>query len=66
MNNLKRNVDPSVNIDSFFPRCFDLGDEKECHDFIRDFKKTTLIILLRRHLEYFKLRSPDFFEMAEV
>lgn len=52
-----------VNIEEFFPRTFDVGNELEQQTFQSDFEKTALLNLLKSHIAYFKKwRKPAILE----
>lgn len=57
-NNMKEYCEYGVNFDEFYPRCYDLGNNKEMNEFIIDFENTNMMILLKKHIKYFKTKCP--------
>lgn len=57
-NNMKEYCEYGVNFDEFYPRCYDLGNNKEMNEFIMDFENTNMMILLKKHIKYFKKKCP--------
>jgi len=55
-NNLKDFSEYGANFDQFYPRCYDLGNNKEMIEFSADFEHTNMMILLKKHIKYFKTR----------
>lgn len=55
-NNLKEFCEYGANFDQFYPRCYDLGNNKELMEFTADFEHTNMMILLKKHIRYFKSR----------
>jgi len=45
-------------MDEFFPRCFDLSDPLERHDFVEDFKMTKAQAVLRLFLKHLEGKTP--------
>lgn len=56
-NNLKAFCEYGVNFDCFYPRCYDLGNDKELYEFVADFEHTNMMILLKKHIKYFKIKA---------
>ena len=44
-NNLKEFCEYGANFDQFYPRCYDLGNNKELMEFTADFEHTNMMIL---------------------
>jgi len=45
--NLKNLIFRNIDIDNFYPRCFDISERNDFEDFMEDFKTTKLISLLK-------------------
>ena len=58
-NNLKEFSEYGVNFDEFYPRCYDLGNDKDLMEFSADFEHTNMMILLKKHIKYFKLKKKN-------
>lgn len=43
-----------MDIDTFYPRCFDCNDETEFEDFLEDFKTTKAEAILKLYMHLFK------------
>ncbi|KAL4462228.1 hypothetical protein ABPG72_018826 [Tetrahymena utriculariae] len=54
--NLKNNTQFGVNQELFFPRCYDLGNDQERGEFSNEFNRTNVMNLLKKHIQYIKLR----------
>lgn len=63
--NLKSFCDCGINHDNFYPRCYDLGDTKEVKDFEKDFQRTSLLNLLKKHINYFKIKKRALFDKVK-
>lgn len=48
---LRRVCTYGVNTDSFFPRCYDLGDLIQMEEFRQDYLKTSVFIVLKKHAD---------------
>ena len=59
MVNLRNNLEYGDNLDSFFPRSYDLGNDAERSEFISDYEKTALFNLLKKSIHYFKMRKKE-------
>lgn len=57
-NNMKQFCEYGINFDEFYPRCYDLGSNKEMREFVADFEQTNMMILLKKHIKYFKTKCP--------
>lgn len=44
----------NVDIDSFYPRCFDCNDEGDFEDFLEDFKTTKAESILKLYMHFYK------------
>jgi tubulin monoglycylase TTLL3/8 len=44
----------NVDIDSFYPRCFDCNDENDFEDFLEDFKTTKAESILKLYMHFYK------------
>jgi tubulin monoglycylase TTLL3/8 len=49
-NNLKRLAFKNIEVDNFFPRCFELSDKMDYDDFVEDFKTTFVVSILKQCL----------------
>ncbi len=49
--NLKTLIYKNVDIDNFYPRCYDISERNDFEDFMEDFKITKLISLLKEYSE---------------
>lgn len=48
MRNIRNLIYRGIDIDTFFPRCYDLGERVDLEDFIDDFKITKVMSVLRK------------------
>jgi tubulin monoglycylase TTLL3/8 len=49
-NNLKRLIFKNIEVDNFFPRCFELSDKMDYDDFVEDFKTSFVISVLKQYM----------------
>lgn len=52
--NLYLNGSPSLNVDSWFPRCYDLSQHSQLEELLDDYKCTALQITIKKHYKMFK------------
>ena len=50
LKNLRNMTDIRVNIDSFFPRCYDLGDGVQVKELIKDYNRTAILNVLKKYV----------------
>jgi tubulin monoglycylase TTLL3/8 len=43
-----------VNVDTFFPRCFDIGEQAQLEEFVQEYERIELINVVVRHAKLFK------------
>ena len=56
---LRNMIEHGIDIFDFFPRCFDLGVNRQIEELVEDYERTSLIILIRKHWIYFKNSAVD-------
>jgi hypothetical protein len=56
--NFKNSGDYGIDPNDFFPRAYDLGNATERDDFILEYERTVLFIVLKKHMIYLKKRRP--------
>jgi tubulin monoglycylase TTLL3/8 len=49
-NNLRKLNFKNIEVDNFFPRCFELSDKMDFDDFVEDFKESYTISLLKQYV----------------
>ncbi|CAG9334195.1 unnamed protein product [Blepharisma stoltei] len=54
LKNLRNFCENNVNIDTFFPRCYDLGDNVQIKEFIQDYQNTAIINIVKKHADFFQ------------
>ena len=52
--NLMAISEPGVDVSTFYPRCFDLSDNKQFDLWIMDFNQTSILNVIKKHANYFK------------
>jgi tubulin monoglycylase TTLL3/8 len=58
-------LDYELQIQNFFPRCYDLSDQKNVDAFVWDFQTTAIMSIVKCYAEHFMRTTPeikDFFE----
>ncbi|KAL4481462.1 hypothetical protein ABPG74_007551 [Tetrahymena malaccensis] len=60
--NLKNNTQFGVNQEQFFPRCYDLGNDQERGEFSNEFNRLNVMNLLKKHIQYIKLRRSQTYQ----
>ncbi|EAR93620.1 tubulin glycylase 3E (macronuclear) [Tetrahymena thermophila SB210] len=60
--NLKNNTQFGVNQELFFPRCYDLGNDQERGEFSNEFNRMNVMNLLKKHIQYIKLRRSQTYQ----
>lgn len=50
LKNLRNITDFKVNIDKFFPRCYDLGDGVQVKELIKDYNRTAILNILKKYI----------------
>ena len=58
-NNLKDFCEYGIYFDQFYPRCYDLGNNKDMIEFTADYEHTNMMILLKKHIKYFKMKRKE-------
>lgn len=43
---------------TFFPRCYDLSDQKHIDSFIEDFQTTAILCIIKQYAEHFRKTTP--------
>ena len=56
MNNFRTCLQPGLEIEQFFPRCYDVGNIEHSREFREDYERTALTILIRKLWKHCKLR----------
>ena len=51
---MQQNSDPEIKVNEFFPRCYDLSDNKQIEMFINDYRNTAILNLVKKHVILFK------------
>ena len=60
MVNLRDNCPYGLNSDSFFPRSYEISNDKDKWEFIKEYQNNQLLILLKKHVSYFKKMRQEF------
>ena len=64
--NLNNITDPGVDIYNFYPRCYDLSDQRQVELFQDDFNRTAILACLKKHAKYFKRHCRDILKEIEA
>ena len=51
---LYNNSYPGMNVDKWFPRCYDLSQNGQCDELMDDYHKTAIQIIIKKHYQMFK------------
>lgn len=62
--NLKNLIFKNIDIDNFYPRCYDISERNDFEDFMEDFKITKLISLLKQFSE--NCRTENFISLKKI
>lgn len=52
--NLSSYFDPSIEVSTFFPRCYDFASPKEIKEFKKDYFENSALIILRKNIKIIK------------
>ena len=51
--NIQNITNHSTNYENVFPRCYDCANKDQIIDFIKDFERTKILNLIKRHVNYY-------------
>ena len=64
--NLQNITLPGVDIYNFYPRCYDLSDQRQIDLFQDDFNRTAILCCIKKHAKYFKKQCGDIMKEIEA
>jgi tubulin monoglycylase TTLL3/8 len=57
--NIKNLIFKNIDVDNFYPRCYELSERNDMEDFIEDFKTTKAVSFLKRFLKEYSDNNTD-------